>query len=151
MAISRAIDYYSESTQNRVYRSVSAPAGWSDAKYRVITSRAPFPEDFLNWLTTWATKVVGGTWVLNSEANTYTSMNLSAEFISNGQLFYGLTYTNDSLYYQIDSDMSQNELVAILNSNGKMQFNNEAHRTLIFLEPPTDNLLTWLNANGVKQ
>lgn len=28
---------------------------------------------------------------------------------------------------------------------------NQAYRTITFLEPPTGDLLTWLQANGVKQ
>mgnify|MGYP004649004731 CR=1 FL=1 len=146
MAISRAIDYYSGNTQNRVYRSISAPAGWSDAKYRVITSRAPFSETFLAWLDKYATKAVGGTWVLNEDTNVYPSIPMSAQFVSNGQLFYGLS-SGPMLSYWVNSDAS--DIVVVVDEGGVWV--NTAYRTIQLLEPPTDELLTWLNYCGVKQ
>lgn len=149
MAImNKKLEYYSENTGIDVYYT----ANWSDVKYRVITLKAPPSETLLAWLNKYGTKADGGTWVLNSDTGEYPPMNLPVEFISNGQLFYGLTcQSSENLCYWVDSNANETEMIAILNSNGKMQFNNEAHRTITFLEPPIGDLLEWLNFCGVKQ
>ena len=130
------------------YNGVNAfQLGWKDVKYRVITSRAPFPEHLLNWLATWATKAVGGTWLLNSDLGT-TEVNASVGFISNGIYFSSLQYEDRGgkfghvLTYGGDSNYDPYTEVWTL---------GEAYRTVLFLEPPTGDLLEWLNFCGVKQ
>ena len=40
------------------------------------------------------------------------------------------------------------DAINVWNANGLV---NEAYRTITFFEPPTGDLLTWLQANAVKQ
>ncbi len=146
--INKKLKYYSGNTEIDVYYN----ANWSDVKYRVITLKAPPSETLLNWLNKYSIKAAGGMWVLNNDVDGYPPINLPVEFISNGQLFYGLSYNSDEgLCYWVDSNANETEMIAILNSNRKIQFNNEAHRTIIFLGPPTGQLLEWLNYCEIKQ
>lgn len=129
------------------YNDVNAfQLGWRDVKYRVITSRAPFPEHLLNWLATWATKAVGGTWLLNEGAIDYPNIPMNAQFVSNGQLFYGLS-PGAVLLYWVNSDASDS--VEVTDDVGVWV--NTAYRTITLLEPPTGDQLEWLNFCGVKQ
>ena len=144
MPVSHFMTYYSGNTGITAYNQ--PPQGWADTKYRVITFKAPPSETLLNWLATWATKAVGGTWVLNEDTSDYPGIPMNAQFVSNGQLFYGLS-PGDVLSYWVNSDAS--DLVEVTDAGGVWV--NTAYRTITLLEPPTGDQLEWLNFCGVKQ
>lgn len=85
----------------------------------------------------------GETWVLDSTASydNY-SVTFNVDFASNGLSFSSITLTTN-MQLQIQYD---NTTVKAFDS-----WTSEAYRTITFLEPPTGDLLTWLQANGTKQ
>lgn len=89
------------------------------------------------------------TWVIKSSA-TGAFATTQISFTSNGQKFTSIGANNDYgpvvLYYD-------NKEIAGYDpgTGGVYEFNNEAYRKLTFATPPTGDLLTWLQANGVKQ
>ena len=85
----------------------------------------------------------GETWVLNSTASyDDLSVTFNVDFASNGLSFSSIKLSG-SLQRQIRYDST---VVKAFDS-----WTSEAYRTITFLEPPTGNLLTWLQANGTKQ
>lgn len=79
----------------------------------------------------------------------YTYAQQTPQFISNGVQFYGLSTNGIILIYFIDQS---NYMVVCDESNPTMvTFVDQAYRTITFLEPPTGELLAWLQNNGVKQ
>lgn len=92
------------------------------------------------------------TWVLNSTI-TLPSSTFSGTFTSNGTSFtrieqsYGHNISDPLLVYSASSGMS-----SISTTVYRMgSWVNEAYRTLVFDTAPSGALLTWLQANGVKQ
>ena len=96
----------------------------------------------------------GETWVLNADDNTTMLKNTAVNFTSNGQNFKGIAAgAMPSLgpfeidYYPTTSFQGGTQ---VKTEDGTWV--NDAWRTIIFDEPVTDStLLTWLQANGVKQ
>lgn len=84
------------------------------------------------------------TWVLDSEAYLAPSggETFNASFKSNGLPFSSITLTVN-MRRQILYD---NTVIKAFD-----KWTSEAYRKLTFNAPPTGNLLTWLQANGVKQ
>lgn len=100
----------------------------------------------------------GETWVLNETLTDYDSMNYGTEsdwygdsngfseninFICNGVQYYGINAFNTHTPPEITMSV-------------KLVYNNsswidEKYRTVTFAKPPTGDLLTWLQSNGVKQ
>lgn len=96
-------------------------------------------------------KPTSETWVLNEgEGVIYAPMNKAVTFFSNNTLFYGLNADVTVLDYWLDNSGDDAVLVTI-NDAEYVTFTDQAYRTITFLEPPTGDLLTWLNENGVKQ
>lgn len=91
------------------------------------------------------------TWVLNATIS-LPSSSLRGTFTSNGKSFNGIqsrrvTSANLYLYYtSVAGSMTDSTRVY---ENGR--WINDAYRTLVFDTAPTGNMLTWLQANGVKQ
>ena len=83
------------------------------------------------------------TWVLNATIS-FPSSALSGEFTSNGKSYSAISGDNGKLGYVARSTA---EVVYTVRSGWK----NDAYRTLVFDTAPTGDLLTWLQANGVKQ
>lgn len=84
-------------------------------------------------------------WVLN-EVPSGTPGNFYTSFSSNGQVFTILASGEAYISYtQSESD----EIIAYEVESGGWLV--PAYRKLIFDTPPTGDLLTWLQANGVKQ
>lgn len=81
------------------------------------------------------------TWVLNATI-TVSSHSFSAAFTSNGTEFSTIYMTSTALYYRGTKDIK-------VYTN--WTWTNSAYRTLVFDTSPTGDLLTWLQANGVKQ
>lgn len=91
------------------------------------------------------------TWVLNNTINTASAFSFSASFISNGISCTGLktgklTPSGRDLKYTDSSGST----IAVYGADVK-NWRNQAYRKLTFDTPPTGDLLTWLQANGVKQ
>lgn len=91
------------------------------------------------------------TWVLNNTINTASAFSFSASFISNGISCTGLktgklTPSGRDLKYTDSSGST----IAVYGADVK-NWRNQAYRKLTFDTPPTGALLTWLQANGVKQ
>lgn len=86
----------------------------------------------------------GETWVLN-ETLTLQAQNVTINFTSNNQNFTSIVITNLTLSY---NDIG---VYAKFVSGGSHWTSGEAYRTITFSTAPTGDLLTWLQANGVKQ
>ena len=90
------------------------------------------------------------TWVIKSDA-TGEFATTQISFTSNGQKFTSIGANSDAgsfiiLYYD------NNEVAGYDPGIGRVyEFDNEAYRTITFDTSPTGALLTWLQANGVKQ
>lgn len=89
----------------------------------------------------------GETWLLN-EFNgnlTASAIDVNTQFTSNN--------TNYTRFRCVKSDPFTSGIyyddVQIWNSSD--DYTNQAYRTIKFAKPPTGDLLTWLQANGVKQ
>lgn len=95
---------------------------------------------------------IGETWVLNERCHDFPNSGFTVRFISNntnfnkmnikGSIHGNFCYDNITV---AGIELSPNDGYDIVN------WNNEAYRTITFLEPPTDALLTWLQNNGTKQ
>ena len=90
------------------------------------------------------------TWVIkNSATGGFATTQIA--FTSNGQKFTSIGANSDAgsfiiLYYD------NNEVAGYDPGIGRVyEFDNEAYRTITFDTSPTGALLTWLQANGVKQ
>lgn len=96
-------------------------------------------------------EVQGETWVLNeSLIDTTSEMGfiVSIGFTSNNE-----TFTSISLLLRAGREGVQLEYgsTTAYNSIIGSGWTNQAYRTINFATPPTGDLLTWLQANGVKQ
>lgn len=88
------------------------------------------------------------TWVLNATI-TVPSASFTASFTSNGTSFTGLQrYNQFGMAYIVNGFLATEVYVY---SNGSCYFVDDAYRTLVFDSSPMGDLLTWLQANGVKQ
>lgn len=99
-----------------------------------------------NWPVT---KKKGEMWVINSSPKVSPGDSYTINFISNGKSFKQIIFASETkfsapLYY---------DNIEVANGHGSSYyvFDNEAYRTVKFLESPTGRLLTWLQANAVKQ
>lgn len=104
-------------------------------------------------------KTVGKTWVINEHlyASAFnTSYWFNARFVSNGRVFYGFFAQWVSYDYQMGYftkvDQSTYDQTYAMNTNETWSWvMGEAYRTITFYEPPTGDLLTWLQANATPQ
>ena len=85
------------------------------------------------------------TWVLN-EIYDFPPINIATTFISNANTFYGISAAGSLNYW---SDPNGDDALVVFNED--RGWLDEAYRIITFLEPPAEELLTWLQANGVKQ
>lgn len=96
-------------------------------------------------------KKKGETWYLNEEP-TNGQIDYSVNFISNSKSFiriYG--YSSVKFGYAIEYTAS-NDTVYVYNADLSDKWESgEAYRTITLAEPATGDLLTWLQANAVKQ
>lgn len=124
------------------------------------TDQQVFPE-FYKWAITDGNlvKQTGETWVLNdSDALTQSNQDFaSLNFTSDSQSFVRIVRQYDNrpippvnslLYYKSDGTYVT---AVYTNDDGIAFWNKQAYRTLTFDTAPTGDLLTWLQANGVKQ
>ena len=89
------------------------------------------------------------TWVIKSDASGEFATTQIA-FTSNGQKFTSIGAVYD--YGPIVLYYDNTEIAGYEPGTGvRYEFDNEAYRKLTFDTPPTGALLTWLQANAVKQ
>ena len=116
---------------------------WADANYRVVEFYQTPDESLATWLTNCAVPIVEK-WELNesptppvdAEGNPTT---FNTDFVSNGARFNTI-WQDGSLRY---GDQS-----VYVEGGG---WNNANYKTLYFIEAPTGELLTWLQANATRQ
>lgn len=97
------------------------------------------------------TASTGETWVLNARpygtSRSLGSITASINFTSNN--------TNYSrIFIPIEDDLSDGTEALLYDDQQayrNLEWYNQAYRTLTFAIPPTGDLLTWLQANGIKQ
>lgn len=91
------------------------------------------------------------TWVLNETLVLgRTSWSYNMPFTSNGVLYKSITYTFDSpLSAYLNYDTSTGGGATVYDTN--TLWSNQAYRTITFTNPPTGDLLNWLQNNGTKQ
>ena len=96
----------------------------------------------------------GETWVINERPNYDDDIFLPASFISNEQSFEAIMFLfgfeHADLIYRINDE----DVIAVYEYNEQVMdfiWINEAYRTITFETEPTGDLLTWLQANAVKQ
>lgn len=85
---------------------------------------------------------IGETWLLNETYKEGGMGSFNINFISNDETFGQLSYGDMPRWF-----IKYNETNAYFNG----AWTNEAYRKITFATPPTGDLLTWLQANGVKQ
>lgn len=104
-------------------------------------------------------EAIGKTWVINERLYSSAfndSYLFNASFVSNGQTFFGFFAKWVSSDYQLGyfTDVNQsayNQIYTMDMAGTRSWSMGEAYRTITFSEPPTGDLLTWLQANAVQQ
>lgn len=94
----------------------------------------------------------GETWVINETVSMPQTDYMEANFVSNNKHF-------DAIYRDIFGQEQEKYFIRYSNemvyegevSGGYSYWLDEAYRTVTFETPPTGDLLTWLQANAVKQ
>lgn len=87
-------------------------------------------------------------WVLNEQIDS-SPMNLPTSFTSNGSQFSNLASSGGEVAVV---SYDETEVYAVQDAGlDFVGWLDQAYRKLIFDTPPTGDLLTWLQANGVKQ
>lgn len=90
------------------------------------------------------------TWVINENAQIFAGHTFNLSFTSNQQSFGKIVFGEETKFhaYLYYGDIE----VADASGSNWYVFDNAAYRTITFDQPVTDaNLLTWLQANAVKQ
>ena len=107
-------------------------------------------------------KAIGETWVLNNTPiipTTEIKANITYTFVYNNVTYESNVIkignkSKDGSY--IKTNLTELDGTGIIYAIDSVMvsfagWRSESCRTLTFLEPPTGNLLTWLQANGTKQ
>ena len=105
----------------------------------------------LEYRLTNSTLQTGGTWVIKNDASgVFATTQIS--FTSNGQKFTSIGANYDAGSFVI-LRYDNGEVAGYDTAGGDIvyEFYNDAYRKLTFDTPPTGDLLTWLQANAVKQ
>ncbi len=112
------------------------------------TAKLSFPDGFALAISNISTGAPGSaakeTWVLNNIVLIAPTQHFTAEFVSDGQTFQTISRVGGNLCYNTTA-------VGGGNIPQITKWFNQAYRKLTFDTPPTGDLLTWLQANGVKQ
>ena len=95
-----------------------------------------------------APKASGETWVFNDVlVVTGTVVEyMKIGFTSNAKEWIGIAVDSGVLTY-----VGTRGNIEVYSEDNSPNWADQAYRTITFLEPPTGNLLTWLQANGTKQ
>ena len=93
----------------------------------------------------------GETWLINESASALSNITFTVDFTSNNTNFDKIQHITGfpmgALYYGntkvADTDTPTGDIICA--------WTNQAYRTVTFETAPTGDLLTWLQANAVKQ
>lgn len=90
---------------------------------------------------------ISRTWYLNDTIDGSTYVSFDANFLSNGYYFRRLSCVGlpELDYYPYSSDGTT------MNPYSNGVWNEPVYRTITFDLPPSGDLLTWLQANGIPQ
>lgn len=95
-------------------------------------------------------KKKGETWVINIAPNLNNLAVFTVNFISNEEQYQkiriAISFVSKVACLYYESDTTSN----VVFDNGQWMV-DEAYRTITLAEPATGDLLTWLQANAVKQ
>ena len=98
-------------------------------------------------------KSTGETWVINAGndgSTDYTLSKTTINFKSNNEEFSSIQFIA-GIFGSIKYGDTQVGNIDMVSTGVAFTFTNAAYRTVTFLEQPTGDLLTWLQANAVKQ
>ena len=92
------------------------------------------------------------TWVLNETISALSAFSFSVSFTSNGASYAGIKTVGafSPVGYNVGYTNSSGSSSSVYFADTN-KWANQAYRKLTFDAPPTGDLLTWLQANGVKQ
>lgn len=92
------------------------------------------------------------TWVLNETISALSAFSFSVSFTSNGASYAGIKTVGafSPVGYNVGYTNSSGSSSSVYFADAN-KWANQAYRKLTFATPPTGALLTWLQANGVKQ
>lgn len=92
-------------------------------------------------------------WVLNERPDVDTVFAANISFVSGGNSFTQIRVQDSYLLYDafIPYNTEESDGVWVDSEGNPISNSNSPYRKLIFDTPPTGDLLTWLQANGVKQ
>ena len=139
------------SVQSEIDRIITA-VGNAYSKVSEKGGTVPASQTVANLATAIDSIPAGGakeTWVIKSDAGgEFATTQIS--FTSNGQKFtsIGANYADLVIILHYDNNEIANFYPV---ASAGFEFYNDAYRKLTFDTPPTGALLTWLQANGVKQ
>lgn len=117
------------------------------------TAKLSFPDGFALAISNISTS--GGakeTWVLNETISALSAFSFSVSFTSNGASYAGIKTVGafSPVGYNVGYTNSSGSSSSVYFADTN-KWANQAYRKLTFDAPPTGDLLTWLQANGVKQ
>ena len=139
------------SVQSEIDRIITA-IGNAYSKVSEKGGTVPASQTVANLATAIDSIPAGGakeTWVIKSDASGEFATTQIA-FTSNGQKFTSIGAVYDGFVVTLLYD--NNEIAGYdPGGGGVYEFDNQAYRKLTFDTPPTGALLTWLQANGIKQ
>ena len=95
------------------------------------------------------------TWVIKDNAPvgqaSWTLATTNISFTTNNQKATSIGITSDGLVYVLVYGGIGEVAGYDPGASGSFEWDNDAYKTLVFDTAPTGDLLTWLQANGVKQ
>ena len=128
---------------------VSTLAGWANLatgnhQITIKTKASGYADSAASNAVTVSKAASGETWVLNGMPNVIPSFSYDVTFESNGTTYSKISASGSgpmaALYYDDTSVYS-----------GMNGWTSVAYQTITFATPPSGDLLTWLQANAVKQ
>ena len=145
--------YYNGDSSQKVYWE-----SFSDDGYRILTFDEIPTGALLTWLQENGTQY-SETWVINETPTITSSVNGSAACmltLSDGTTYQSSYFIVDASGGKVGQYISANigtgeNMIYGVNSIYINGWYDSGCRTITFLEPPTGDLLTWLQANAVKQ
>ena len=121
----------------------------------VTDSRVVRPTFNINLSQIPFTKKKGETWIINDFSSSPTAVIIdNIEFTSNSKIFTKITISRESKlasYLLYDLEQVASILYETDTENWYTSWTNSAYRTITLTSPATGDLLTWLQANAVKQ
>lgn len=141
---------------------------WNNNAYKTINITSKLSEvengaELLTWLKANATKqeaeeptdeTIVGTWLFNENIAVNGGAWYSVNFTSNGVSYIAMSdrSSQTSTIHDMTLRYFKNSTIYVYAFNGSGTWEDEAYRTIIINEEPTDEeFITWLKANATKQ